>query len=237
MAYGSLALDEISTSGNLAIAGNVITAGDHTANTYRLAPLALVSPVAGEFEYDGGELYFTPLGNQRGLISSMQYYRLNSDYVGTNTSGAQSVFGVGVTLSSNTVYAFDAYYGMSKSSGTTSHIMSLLFGGSATINNIGYLVYQSSSSSTALSAGQTAPHRYIQVATATAITGSGLNTNPVAVHAHISGTVSINSGGTFIPQYNLSTAPGGPWSTAAGCYFRIYPIGAAGSNTSVGTWA
>lgn len=202
-----------------------------------LPSLALGTTVAGELEYDGRVPYFTPAGTQRGVIPGMQYYRLESAYVGANSSTAQPVFGVGVTLDSNTVYKFEAYYGMSKSAGTTSHTMSLLFGGSAVINNIGYLVYQSSSSSTALSTGQTASHRFIQVATSTAITGAGLNTNPVAVHAAISGTVSIGTGGTFIPQYILSAAPGGSWSIAQGCYFLIYPIGAAGSNTSVGTWA
>ena len=51
------------------------------------------------------------------------------------------------------------------------------------------------------------------------------------------GTVSINAGGTFIPQYTLSAAPGGAYSTTAGSYFLIYPIGASGANNSVGTWA
>jgi hypothetical protein len=55
--------------------------------------------------------------------------------------------------------------------------------------------------------------------------------------AVIKGTVSINTGGTFIPQYTLSAAPGGAYSTQAGSYIRIAPIGASGSNTSVGAWA
>ena len=51
------------------------------------------------------------------------------------------------------------------------------------------------------------------------------------------GTVSINAGGTFTPQYQLSAAPGGAYSTVAGSYFAIWPIGTAGANTSVGPWA
>jgi hypothetical protein len=78
---------------------------------------------------------------------------------------------------------------------------------------------------------------YMQVATAMAITGSTFTVNPMVVHAKISGTVSINAGGTFIPQYQLSAAPGGAWTVASGAYFLIYPISASGSNTSVGTWA
>ena len=55
--------------------------------------------------------------------------------------------------------------------------------------------------------------------------------------AAISGTVSINAGGTFIPQYQLTAAPGGAYTTLAGAYVIIYPVGASGSNVSVGTWA
>jgi hypothetical protein len=51
------------------------------------------------------------------------------------------------------------------------------------------------------------------------------------------GTVSINAGGTFIPQYTLSAAPGGAYSTIAGSYIRINPLSASGAATNVGTWA
>jgi hypothetical protein len=53
----------------------------------------------------------------------------------------------------------------------------------------------------------------------------------------LKGTVSVNAGGTFIPQYTLSAAPGGAYSTAIGSYIRIAPVSASGSNTSVGAWA
>ena len=53
----------------------------------------------------------------------------------------------------------------------------------------------------------------------------------------IKGTVSINAGGTFIPQYALSAAPGGAYSTAIGSYIRINPLSASGAATNVGTWA
>ena len=58
-----------------------------------------------------------------------------------------------------------------------------------------------------------------------------------ALSVTLKGTVSINGGGTFTPQYTLSAAPGGAYSTVAGSYFLIYPIGAAGANISVGAWA
>ena len=55
--------------------------------------------------------------------------------------------------------------------------------------------------------------------------------------ATIKGTVSVNAGGTFIPQYSCSAAPGGAYTTSLGSYVKIYPIGASGSATNVGSWA
>jgi hypothetical protein len=237
MAYGSLALDEISTSGNLTIAGNVITAGDHTANTYRLAPLALGSPITGEFEYDGRVPYFTPAGTQRGVVPGMQYYRLNTTLAGANATTNQSVLGVGVTLSSNTVYQFDAVYGFSKTAGTTSHSFRLLFGGTAITDNIAYVMQRSGST---VSLSDVAAVNTITAMIQTTA-GSTIATSVTSATAYfvivLRGTVSVNTGGTFIPQYNMSSAPGGAYTTAIGSYFSIYPVGAAGTNISVGTWA
>ena len=53
----------------------------------------------------------------------------------------------------------------------------------------------------------------------------------------LKGTVSVNAGGTFIPQYTLSAAPGGAYTTQAGSYMKISPLAASGANVSIGTWA
>ena len=66
---------------------------------------------------------------------------------------------------------------------------------------------------------------------------AGLTSAAYYHSATIKGTVSVNAGGTFIPQYSCSAAPGGAYTTAAGSYFLIYPIGASGANVNVGTWA
>ena len=202
-----------------------------------LPSLALGTTVAGELEYDGGELYFTPLGTQRGLIPTAQYYRLNSGLAGSNITTDQSVLGVGVTLSSNTVYQFEAVYGLSKTAGTTSHSFRLLFGGTATTNNISY-VMQRSGSTVSLSDTTTVNTITAMIQTTAGSTiAAGQTSAGIYISIILRGTVSVNAGGTFIPQYNMSSAPGGAYTTAAGSYFSIYPIGSAGSNTSVGTWA
>ena len=232
MPYGSAAIDTIESSGNLAITGNVTTTG-----TFALGTQALSTPFAGEFEYDGRVPYFTPLGTQRGVIPGMQYYRLESTVAGSNATGAQSIFGVGVTLSSSTQYAFECAYILSKSAGTTSHTIANGFGGTATVNNINYWLTASGgftlntvNVSYAMNIG------VLTVTTLTAMTGAQTSaSNNIVVNYR--GTVSINAGGTFIPQYSLSAAPGGAYTTQIGGYFLIYPIGAAGANINVGTWA
>lgn len=240
MPYGSLALDTITSSGNLAITGNFTVTGNDTANTYNLVSQTLGTATPGRFEYDGTVGYFTPIGTQRGVVPGMQYYRLNSTVAGSNATGAQSIFGVGASLSASTVYAFEFVVFLTKTAGLTSHTMSLLIGGTATFNNIFYSVIEAD-----IGGGFGTRVNYssgsgsiitTNVATATVVTGA-MTSATQAVALHCRGTVSINAAGTFIPQYSLSVAPGGAYTTQIGSYVYFYPIGASGANTSVGTWA
>jgi hypothetical protein len=244
---GSVTLAAPSTASDLTVTlpsttGGTLLATPLTAGTTSLAPLTftsgtnLTTATAGVMEYDGKVPYFTPQGTQRGIIPGMQFYRLDSSLAGANVNTAQSIIGVGVTLSSSTVYAFQAAYAISKTAGTTSHSIGLGFGGTATLNNIAYSntgLFKSTGFT-----GVTAPDvlSYIQVATNTTVSAATTAAS-VQFITTLHGTVSVNAGGTFIPQYTLSAAPGGAYTTAAGCFFRIYPIGASGANINVGTWA
>jgi len=203
-----------------------------------LSSTALNTATPGKFEYDGKVPYFTPQGTQRGVIPGMQYYRLNTAVTGTNATGAQSAFGVGVTLSASTVYQFRAVINLIKTAGTTSHTVSTLFGGTATFNNIVYNVIGADGNGTWGAGGSGSAIRSVAINAKTALTVSGsLTAATQVVWLVLDGTMSVTDGGTLIPQYSLSAAPGGAYSTQIGSYFSIYPIGTAGSNTSVGTWA
>lgn len=201
-----------------------------------LTPVTLGTPTAGLLEYDGKVPYFTPQGTQRGLVPGSQFYRLNSDRVGANATGAQTVFGVGVTLASNTVYAFECRYAFTKTVGTTSHTISSLFGGTATLNNILYVARESDGAGTTGTRLTSTGTVEVITAAATVVTNAMSSASQIA-SVTLTGTVSINAGGTFIPQYSLSAIPGGAYTVRAGSYMLIYPIGTAGSNISVGTWA
>lgn len=228
-ATGNLDLQSNGTTGLSVVTGGKVV----------LANTALSTASAGTLEYDGSIPYFTPLSTQRGIIPGMQYYRLNTPFTGANQTAAQSWFnGTGnlaVTLSSSTVYNFEALFYHFKASASTSHILSSLFGGTATVNNILYQVLNS--------AGTTAfPVFDTQISGGSSTVTTALNISSATTTAiyriiKMQGTVSINSGGTFIPQYSMSAAPNAGYTTGAGSYFAIWPVGAAGSNTSVGTWA
>ena len=198
----------------------------------------MTSPSAGAIEYDGTAFYGTPITGQRGIIPDAQYFRVNSGVVGANVGTVQSVFGVGVTLSSGTVYAFDALYLFTKTAGVSSHSIGIGFSNTGSINNVAWKSISAFSGAGTLPGGSTATYSAINNSlTSVTATASSATANASAYIA-VSGTISINFGGVFTPQYTLSTTPGGAYTTAAGSYFMIYPIGlASATNVSVGTWA
>ncbi len=212
------------------------TSMTHGAGTTSQAPLYLTSgtnmttAAAGTVEYDGKALYFTPATSQRAVVDASQWFRLDSSLSLTDNSTAQAWLGVGVTLSGSTVYEFEGQFVMTNS-GSTSHTESLAFAGTATINNIAYGSSRMGDATGAAN-GRT---KWITSASATAVTGA-LAAAATAIYT-IRGTVSINAGGTFIPQFKQSAANGGTLVISQGAWFRIAPIGAAGANVSVGAWA
>jgi hypothetical protein len=171
-----------------------------------------------------------------GLIPAELIYRLNTAYVGTATTSAQSFFGVGVTLSGSTIYEFEAVIAISKTATASSHNLQLGFGGTATLNNIAYEYYQTQSSITSFNDTTNGAiyGGFLQTASATTIAAA--SSAAVFKLILIKGTVSVNASGTFIPQYTTSVSVG-PYTTAIGSYFKLSPLGASGANTSIGTWA
>jgi len=165
-------------------------------------------------------------------------YRLNSDLAGANVNTAQSVLGVGVTLAGATVYQFEAVYMAFKSTGTTAHTVGFSFGGTATINNIYYsqISNNAAGAGAAIQTASTISNGWVSTVSNTQFLPSTA-TAAVNWFVFIKGTVSINAGGTFIPRYTLSAAPGSAYTTSAGSYLKISPLSASGANTIIGNWA
>jgi hypothetical protein len=219
----------VTSTGNLTLGGTLAVTPSNFASQTANTVLAAPNGSAGVPTF-------------RALVASdlpnpAQYYRLNTAIVGTNGTTAQNVLGVGVTLAAGTVYEFEAVFNFFKSAGTTSHTFSFGWGGTATFNNIAtnVLVVESPNGFITL-AGKILNDLTLEAATQTVLTAA-MATAFRTVNLRIRGTVSINAGGTFIPQYQLSVAPGGAYTSSVNNYMKITPIGTAGASTSVGTWA
>lgn len=199
----------------------------------------LTTPEAGAVEYDGKVIYTTPAG--RGVSPSMMLYRLDSNLVGTTATTPQSMFGVGVTLQPSTVYSFQLIAAITKAAGTTSHTFSVGFaGGTATFNNfLANSIVAGLQAAPPVNGNTTAGTAFAGVTNSTASFAylTGITSAIRTTYLQFFGTFSVANGGTFIPQYTLSANPGGAYTTLAGSSIAIWPIGAAGSNTSVGPWA
>lgn len=223
---------------------NFLTPLALTAGTTSNAPLLLQSgtnlttAAAGAVEYDGKVIYSTPAG--RGVSPSLMTYRLNSDLAGANSTASQSIFGVGLTVQSNTIYAVQMCFTLAKTSGGTGYSISFsVSSGTATFNNIHIIgTNRIMQAVPPTSSALTTTSTIVSIHT-TADLLSSSNTIQGSIRTiatDFTGTFSVNVGGTFTPHYKLSNAPGAAHSTLAGSYISIWPIGTAGSNTSVGPW-
>jgi len=211
------------------------------AGTTSLSPLTfqsgtnLTTATAGAIEYDGKVIYTTPSG--RGVSPSMMFYRLNSSVTGGNFVSAQSAFGVGITLIANTVYAFESALTFTKAAGTTSHNFGMGFGGDGTFLYNNFYMQSIFSSNTSTLPTNNTGYLGTQNSFNTFYALTGIASATISISVFLKGSISVNTSGKITPQYQTSAQPGGAYTTQIGSYFAIWPIGAAGANTSVGPWA
>lgn len=212
------------------------------AGTATKAPLSLQSgtnlttAAAGAVEYDGKVIYSTPAG--RGVSPSMMFYRLNSQLVGSNTSSTQSLFNATVSLQANTVYVFELVARLDKGSGTTSHTVGISFTVSQTLSNFNFQGTSATYTSPFTDGFSSTTNNYWANNVGTTIVTPTNTANSISHFIMARGSFATSANApTFRPSYICSSAPGGAYSTMVGSYILIYPIGASGSNTSVGPWA
>jgi len=193
------------------------------------------SDVGQEFVYinDGDSQQWVELSAfvDQNYIEGISYYRLENDYVGLNSTNIQSLFGVGVNLLSNTVYEFESVIFLNKSDGSNAHSLSVSFGGSSILNNILYCLDYTNAS---VNNTSNSKNILINTTSDTIIT----ETTPTDNHIlKIKGSLSVNSSGSFVPNYKLSEIPGTSFSTKKGSYFKLKILGGSeGNNISIGSW-
>ena len=214
--------------------GNLYIAAGNAANpslNFTSGTIA-TTPSAGGMEYDGLAFYATPMGSQRGVVQTPQYYVLDVPHNYTpGSSTPTSLFGVSPAVTANTRYVFNIYATVLHS--TNNGTMNFSFGGGATVNQV---YYQASTTRGPLGTSTTTQDTVVSnVATSTTLFGTNANSGTV-VSIAINGTVDIgNTGGTLTPLIGWNITPGlvtvGYLSS-----MNLYPVSTTTGNTAVGNW-
>lgn len=174
--------------------------------------------------------------NPADVWTDLELFKIQSadDTGGQNVTTAQQWFPTagGVTVASGMTYFMDGLLWLTRSAGTTSHTTSILFAGTAVLQSIMYWA----DATAADGANQVADAiSFANVATAIVVKGADTSaTENIALV--LRGSVRVTTGGTLIPQFQYSAAPGGTPTTKSGSYFRLRPAGSA-SIVNNGTWA
>jgi hypothetical protein len=124
-----------------------------------------------------------------------------------------------------------------KSAGTVTHAFRLAFGGTRGVNNILYTVWAGTIQTTLNSVDTAAPTASVDTVNITTVTDNVGTAAVASVQLLVKGTISVSTAGTFIPQFALTALPGGAYSTIAGSYVKVTPLGASGANINIGSWA
>lgn len=153
------------------------------------------------------------------------------DSAGGNVDTAQAWFPTtgGVTVKAGQRYFFEGFLYLSRAAGSTSHTTAVLFGGTATISNIHYFGSAKTGDANTLAAEN---GFWSNAATALVVKAASTSTTEQII-IRVRGYVKINAGGTFIPQYQFSAAPGGAGTAKSGSFFRMIAVAAA----TKGLWA
>jgi hypothetical protein len=223
------------------------------AGTAGAAPLTLTAgtnlttPAAGAVEFDGTAFYATAVANSRQQVDAEQYTIATNDSAtynnaGLDTASAAPVFtstmggsaNGAITLVAGKTYAFEGQYILTNT-GTTSHTWATLFGGTATLTSILYSIFGLSATGSAPATGGLTGY----ATAATAVVATAAQTSATEnVTIQINGVLTVNAGGTFIPQLQASARPGATGTPGVvvkkGSYFRIWEMGGTGT---LGNWS
>jgi hypothetical protein len=163
-----------------------------------------------------------PTSDLRTFINPISTVLL-ADATASNVATVQSVFPTNgaFTALDRTLYKFEALYMITRAAGVTSHTTSILFGGTATLTSIDYVAEISNPTGNILSA---ASHIVANAATALVVTAA--NTSATEnIRLRLTGIIRVNVGGTVIPQFQYSVAPGGAPTIKRNSYFCMTPVG------------
>ncbi len=241
-------LQGLTASSTLAVTGLTTLTGKAVlgAGSTSVAPLTftsgtnLTTAAAGSKEYDGTTFYNTAVASTRGVDVTEHFISLTANQTGTDVNTAQPWFpgggGTGMTVAAGTTYFFEGVLSASKTAGTTSRTIGMNFGGTATITSISYWAHLTQSDTATWSANGSGAGTYQEVATNVTLNFTASTSANQVFVIRVSGIVRINAGGTFIPNFQYSAAPGGAPTIRANSWFKLRPVG-SGSVLNVGNWS
>lgn len=235
----------------LDVSGGTANLAALTAGTTAKAPLTftagniLTTPADGSIEYNSTNKQFYVTGDAttgQAFMDESYYYALASDrtivatVVGTTF---YSMFGVGLPVNPGT-YFVDIGAGLK--TGTTSHTVSVAFGGTATYGSV---QFRTEFTNLALSTGAAGPGTPTAAVTLMFVGNPNSTANGVISPAstlaskffQVRGIVVVTGAGTINPQIGFSANPTGTNQTTALSYVRISPLGSTTLPVSAGLWA
>jgi hypothetical protein len=249
----TLSANNASYLGGVAAASYVNTAGaytltgvhTHNANLTIGSTAGIIANgsvgTAGQFlTSNGSSAYWS------NSVPQMLIYSIDADRNILTQNTAQSLFGVGVTLATNTKYRYRIYGTIYKANSSFSSSGALQFAVTNSAANavIGRSYYISNpcaannSQPSVMQAYQVSQSVNTGFSTLYTITNS--NTGTTWYSFVIDGTLDITTGGTLNPQIGFTHANGTLGNTSvlqSGATFEIWPIGNATSNAVIGSWA
>lgn len=155
---------------------------------------------------------------------------LTADAAAGNVNTAQPWFPSqgAVTVDALSTYILEGWLHLAN--GVVTHTTGVLFGGTATLNSIDYYAMLQSGALNALTTTQSSKVCSVASNQVLNATSTGAST-----HIWIKGIIRINAGGTLIPQFQFSAAPGGTNLVKRNTHFQLTRIG-DNLITSDGTW-
>lgn len=163
-----------------------------------------------------------------GLSFLLKSLTSNAGYTNNNTVQSWFSSGGSLTVPGSTSYEFEGL--LLQTNGTTSHTVGLSFGGTATLTSIAYIAMASAG---LVNATVTAQNTTMVTQAANTVVTAAITT--AGTQILVKGIVRINAGGTFIPQFTFSAAPGAG-NNLANTFFKMRKIG-TNTTTTQGPWA
>lgn len=206
---------------------------DDTSRNVEAANTTFTSTTSGAVPSSGGGIFkflrsdaswFTPIGFFKVLAA-------NESVTDGNTAQPWFPTAGGVTVPDDTTFYMRGRLVLIDV-GANARTIALSFGGTATISAIDYYALQDDG--TALDAvGTLNDTTFVTAATATLVSGSDTT---ATINITIDGIMRVSDGGTIIPQFTWSAAPGGTPLVKRNSFIFLTPIG-SDTVSSQGTWA